>query len=379
MNRRFRRFLKSWASVALDRSGLASLYGLGKSGKLPLVVGYHRVVEDFEADASGYIPSMLISRATLEQQLDWIGREYDFADPDMMGKWLNGERSRGGKRIAVVTFDDGYLDVYEHAFPILKRKGIPALIFVVTGLVGNPGLQVHDALFLALRGTLAKVARGELSWDVVVRETGVVPADAFNPQRLRYDPYAVMRKLFTTCSQRSLRTVIAKLETFADVSREIPSGMRMLTWEMLAKMQCAGIKVGSHTVSHALLTNENANLIAAELAESQRVISEQLGGRTSHFAYPDGRFNAWVARAVAEAGYQFAYTICRHRDARYPNLTIPRRMLWEKSCVDGADEFSGSIMRCQVNGLLDLFSACHMNHGSQKRLDRAAGKLSDVA
>jgi peptidoglycan/xylan/chitin deacetylase (PgdA/CDA1 family) len=352
---------------------------MGKSAKMPLVVGYHRVVEEFEAEARGYIPSMLISQATLEKQLDWIGREFEFVDPDMMGKWLNGERSRGGKRVAVVTFDDGYRDVYEHAFPILRRKGIPALVFVVTGLVGTQDLQIHDALYLVLRGVLGRVARGELSWDMLVRAADVELVESGDPGRTPVEPYALMRRLFTTQSQRSLRALIARLQHHSGVSRDVPSGMRMLTWEMLAEMQNAGVRIGSHTVSHALLTNESAEFVADQLSQSQRVLSEKLGGRAAHFAYPDGRFNRWTAEAVAEAGYRYAYTICQHRDARFPNLTIPRRILWEKSCVDGADQFSASIMRCQVNGLLDLFSTCNMNHGFRNPLDRAAGRTSHVA
>src|SRR5205085_1579779 len=49
--------------------------------------------------------------------------------------------------VAAVTFDDGYRDVHEHALPVLKRKGIPAAMFVVTNLVGQPSWQIHDKLY----------------------------------------------------------------------------------------------------------------------------------------------------------------------------------------------------------------------------------------
>src|SRR5437867_4054170 len=75
-----------------------------------------------------------------------------------------------------------------------------------------------------------------------------------------------------------------------------------------------------------------------------------------HFAYPDGRFNAAVVDEVAAAGYRFAYTTCRHRDPRRPLLTVPRRLLWENSCVDAAGRFSPAIMRCHVQGLFDVLS-----------------------
>ena len=65
-----------------------------------------------------------------------------------------------------MTFDDGYRDVYEQAFPVLRRKGIPAAVFVVTDLVGRPFWQVHDRLYHL-------VAKAFATWDDPRREFSV--------------------------------------------------------------------------------------------------------------------------------------------------------------------------------------------------------------
>src|SRR2546427_5062632 len=169
-----RRFAKTGIACALHWSGADKLIGvLSGARNMPLVIGYHRVVEDFTTSAEDYMPAMLISRRTLECHLDWIGRRYRFLSMDELGARLeNGEPF--DKPVAAITFDDGYADVYHHAFPLLKRKGIPAGIFVVTDLIGTARLQFYDKLYLLLtraysRWDSAPHALARLLMDIKVR------------------------------------------------------------------------------------------------------------------------------------------------------------------------------------------------------------------
>jgi peptidoglycan/xylan/chitin deacetylase (PgdA/CDA1 family) len=97
----------------------------------PLVIGYHRVVEDFSAEARNEMPSMLTGVRMFERHLDCLGRSFRFVSLDEIGdRLLNGLPFH--EPVAAITFDDGYRDVYELAMPVLERKGIPAAMFVVT-------------------------------------------------------------------------------------------------------------------------------------------------------------------------------------------------------------------------------------------------------
>ena len=108
------------------------------------------------------MPSMLTSRAMFERHLDCIGRHFQFVSLDEIGAHvLSGEPFT--QPVAAITFDDGYQDVYENAFPVLERKGIPAAMFVVTDLVGRPFWQIHDKLYHL-------VAKAFATWDDPRRE-----------------------------------------------------------------------------------------------------------------------------------------------------------------------------------------------------------------
>ena len=104
----------------------------------PLILGYNRVVSDFATASQTEMPSMLIGQAMFERHIESIGKSFRFVSLDEIGEHV----SRGepfAEPVAAITFDDGYRDVYENAFPFLSRKGIPAAMFVVTDLIGEHG------------------------------------------------------------------------------------------------------------------------------------------------------------------------------------------------------------------------------------------------
>ncbi|MBI4609207.1 MAG: polysaccharide deacetylase family protein [Candidatus Rokubacteria bacterium] len=330
---------------------------------MPLVVCYHRVVEHFDPDERTVMPAMLISRGVLERHLDWIGLRFRFISLDELGSRLESGEPFDGP-VAAVTFDDGYSDVYENAFPILKRKGIPAAFFVITDLIGTSRLPVYDRLYLLLAERFAK-------WGSVMSRTPGPRASGKRasprgtvPTCLGESPVGVLGALLDALSQSEIERVIEALEAGCEVDQRGLDGARPASWEMVAEMCRAGMTIGSHTRSHVLLPNEHEEKVLEEIAGSRRELESRLGVPVNHFAYPSGRFNAAVVRAVAARGYRFGYTVCRHRDDRYPLLTIPRRVLWENSCLDGRGLFSPAIMHCQAHGLFDHFApACEQDHG----------------
>jgi len=125
-----RKLLKSSLALGLSRTGIAGRMGSGRNSRdMPLIVGYHRVVQDFARSASTSIPSMLISARMLEKQLDWLAGHYRLLSLEEMGKRL--EEGTATARTAAITFDDGYAGVFENAVPVLEAHRLPATVFVV--------------------------------------------------------------------------------------------------------------------------------------------------------------------------------------------------------------------------------------------------------
>jgi len=357
-----RKIAKAGAAAGIHRLGVDRLVGVGRRiQNVPLVLSYHRVVENYERSAVHSISPMLVSTQKFEAQLDWIGRHYDFVGLDHLAQVLeSGERPR--RPIATVTFDDGYGDSYYHAFPILKRKGIPMTVFVVTDLVGSTGLQVHDELHLLLTTGMRQWRYPAQQLAELAAQAGIEPGIVARLSAQDVAPFARTRLCLELLQHAQIAQLLALLRANVTVTTDTLAEFHALTWEMLNYMAANGVTIGSHTKTHKLLVNESWNTIVDELKGSRSELESRLQRPIHHFAYPDGRFNADSLSAVALAGFRYAYTTCMHMDRKQPLLTIPRRVLWENTCVDPFGRFSPSVLSCQLNGIFDPAARCQQTH-----------------
>jgi peptidoglycan/xylan/chitin deacetylase (PgdA/CDA1 family) len=329
--------------------------------KLPVVIGYHRVVENFSYAAMSSIPSMLISSQMFERHLDLLCKQYRPISLDELA-----EAVESGKPLdrptAVITFDDGYRDVYYQAFPILKRKGIPAAVFIVTGLVDTEEIPLHDRLYRSLLHLFPNSPSAPWVLAALLRDGGISSPRVSLLRSQSKDPYRATRAILVALSRRELLRLVSALEEKTLLQVDAAAGCRAMSWEMLAEMQRAGFTIGSHTRTHAVLTNECREQVYDELKASREHLELHLGKPAFHLAYPDGRFSFDILQAAAETGYRYAYTTCQHSDPAHPLLTIPRTVLWENSWLDFRGHLSASIMNCQLSGLFDLIAGCDQNH-----------------
>ena len=345
-----RSVIKSATAGAISWTRLDRLARVNIHRHVPFVLCYHRVVERLHTSNGFALPAMEITVAMLEHHLDWLGRHFRIVSLDDLGTKLR--ESAGSKPLAAITFDDGYSDIYHHAFPLLKRKGIPAGIFVVTDLIGSARLPIHDELHGVLAGAAEQWPSMRDRLTELLQRTAVLSSQDLT------DPFSATRCLLQRLPQSDVLRIIDRLQTSTATDENWRRALQPLNWEMLAEMRKAGMTIGSHSMTHAFLTNESRDRVREEAECSRRELERKLGVQAEWFAYPGGNFNPSVVRAVARAGYRYAFTDCRHRDPQHPLLTIPRKSLWERSCLDPFGRFSPAIMSCHAAAMFDRFSDC---------------------
>jgi peptidoglycan/xylan/chitin deacetylase (PgdA/CDA1 family) len=215
------------------------------------------------------------------------------------------ERSRRGEvleRAVAVTFDDGYRDNYEYAFPILKKYKIPATIFVATGAIETGATLWHDRVFDAFRYTT--VEHGSLPYPEV--GTLLLEPPTACQDSLRRVLYCA-KKLYGDNRRRFIDEVELALKPILPRPKE----NRMLTWNQIRDMHAMGIEFGSHTVTHPILSQLPAEEALKELVDSKAELTHRLKSSIASFAYPNGQpadYNEGIKALLRRAGYTCAVT-----------------------------------------------------------------------
>jgi peptidoglycan/xylan/chitin deacetylase (PgdA/CDA1 family) len=246
--------------------------------------------------------------------------------------------------VAVITFDDGYRDVYTHAFPVMRDLRVPGVVYVPSAFAGTSRLLGHDRLYAALArmqqrgiGPMAVGVGGAAEgWLIDALEGNALPALALERLIARHPTPALLR-------------LATALEERLGLAQEKPhEGQLNMTWDMLREMDAAGVITGAHTADHTVLTHQRLDDARSEIAQCRAVLEKGVRKPVRHFAYCNGFYSAGVAQALRAEGFRSAVTT---EDA--PNLpgvdlfALKRKVLWEGSSAGALGFYSKPLIACQ--------------------------------
>lgn len=266
-------------------------------------------------------------------QLDLLSTQYNFIDPGLLQLAPISElRDQLPPRAAMLTFDDGYIDHYERALPMLVDRGLIGAFFVPTGvLLDHKPLDVNKIHFiLAGLSDLAPVAA---AIDVVAEEAGISPGELRAKHWVpnRFDTAGVnyvKRALQTALPRRERRELVDRLfRQYVTNDLEDFVASQYLSLQQIKEMHGAGMLIGSHGHAHDWLANLD---VAAQRADIERslelfdLIAIERDG--FGFCYPYGSYNSVTSAILATLGCSFAVTTeVRVADlGSDPLLALPR-------------------------------------------------------
>jgi peptidoglycan/xylan/chitin deacetylase (PgdA/CDA1 family) len=281
------------------------------------ILGYHKVSPERHPFFAPVHPDVF------EQHMRFLNRCYRVMSlQELVARSAQGDVP---ERAVAITFDDGYRDNYDYAFPILQKYRFPATIFVATGAIGTGKLIWHDRVFDAFR--FATVERARLN-DAAVPELILNTGEA----RTRSLEVTLARAkcLFGQERQAFIDDIDCKLRPDLLPGEE----QRMLTWDQIRVMQNAGMEFGSHTVSHTILARLPKREMIQEVTASKEELSSRLGTPVLSFAYPNGKtadYNEEVKSVLRECGYSCAVTCRSGFNHAFSDVFELRRGLpWQK-------------------------------------------------
>lgn len=215
------------------------------------VLMYHHVSEE-----GGFLA---VSEKQFENQIRGLAEKgYRALKADEFAGFLEGEPVP--RKSVLLTFDDGYLDNWVYAHPVLKRYGMSAVLFTITGLIGDGPVRPH-------------AGQGK-------------PLPACLPHR-------------------QAKTQIAAGD---------PDPV-MLRWTEIHEMVKAGtFDIHSHTHTHTRWdlqcpsASEKIERLQEDLSASRHTLKQQLGDASSHLCWPQGYFDTDYKQAAQQLGFQHLYT-----------------------------------------------------------------------
>jgi peptidoglycan/xylan/chitin deacetylase (PgdA/CDA1 family) len=289
-----------WSSGQVLARGLA-WSGVGRalrsvgSWRGALVLNYHRVGDASRSDLDRALWSA--SAEQLDRQLGFIARNFEVIGPAQLA---DAAAARRGRRV-LVTFDDGYRDLYTLAFPVLEAHGVRATLFLCSGFVDGIATAWWDEIAWMLRSSPQReLAPGAWSRDPLPLSA---PGLEHSIERVNL----AYRELEPAPAERFLE---ALAETTA-TARRTRDAADWITWDMAREMRAAGHEIGGHTVNHPLLARLPVARQRAEIAGSLDRIEAELGERPRWFSYPVGlrdAFNADTRMCLREAGVELAFS-----------------------------------------------------------------------
>ena len=258
-----------------------------------LVLTYHRFSEAPYPER--------ISASALASQLDYLRSRYTIVSLSMIERWLHGNATLPAAS-AAITIDDGYRDAYEIALPIFRERNVPATLFAVTDFIDGKSWLWTDAVhFITARAPARQISvpvgGGTLELALNGRESRAAAAVRIN-EALKEQNEATRKETIERIA----------LECGTRVPDLPPPEFGPASWDQLREMEASGIAIGSHTVSHPILTQVDAAQLNDEVTRSRARLEAMLDHPVTLFCYPNGTHSARVRDAVARVGYRLAVT-----------------------------------------------------------------------
>jgi peptidoglycan/xylan/chitin deacetylase (PgdA/CDA1 family) len=268
-----------------------------------LVLGYHRVMPAPSAD---YPFNETVFSATPDEFARELKFLRDNTDVISIPELLKGlqDSSLLPPRPSVITFDDGYVDNYTHAFPLLREAGLPACFFICTGLIGTRTIPWYEAWVCCLKRSAVRHFESPFG--------GEDPPYDLDPAH-RTASFRRFRRLIRGVPWAELPALLARLRELTRVNPEDHLTEPMfMSWDQVREMSVAGMEIGGHTRTHPILsTVRDPAMLADEVSGCFDDLTRIIGRSPLAFAYPWGHRDAMSPEADAQikrAGFTLSFS-----------------------------------------------------------------------
>lgn len=261
------------SATTLLRNSIAQLFFLmglttpEKRGRGHLsIITFHRVLP--EADRQSYpFPGLVVTPEELDAFLTYFTEHFDCgALAPQHERYLSGEIS--ARPLLAITFDDAQHDNYNNARPVLARHHVKASFFIPVTAVERQELLWHDRLGFAVLNLLEQSHGGLERLTRILETAGLSACDLHN----------LVSNVVEASKGLPLEARLRLVEALVEASgtAQAPGFARLMTFDEIAELAADGHEIGSHSMTHCLMTECDDRTLTYEVAESRHELQTRL-------------------------------------------------------------------------------------------------------
>jgi len=278
------------------------------------ILMYHRVLDENFISKNYVQPGMYINIDSFEKNLQILTKLYEVIPlSDLIEKI---ERGIDLKGFCSITFDDGWLDNYSNAFPLLKKYRVPATIFLTTNYIDTSLLFWPDEISNFIKSGELHDFHGDS------RASKVFFNELRNEKSINQSIEKAIN-ILKSWNKEERDKILNSIRCSDDFT---PKERQLLNWDEVQTMYNSGlVSFGSHTANHVLLDQIDLETARHEIHESLETIKHNIGVYPEFFAYPNGNYTQDIKEIVRDIGLKAAFTVTKGFASKYNDIyEIPR-------------------------------------------------------
>lgn len=267
------------------------------------IVTFHRVLT--ESQVRQYpLPGLSLTPEELDLHLGFLTAHFECMTlREGLRRWEGGQQ--GDRPLLALTFDDGQLDNFENALPVLEKYGVRASFYVPSQVLGDHSPLWHDDVaraVLALR-TSSEPEAAQLLGSEGLHAPQTMSGDS--PEEWAVNQTKAWKPTRRVSFLERAASLGAKLNL---AGRHRPTWDGFMSVEQMKKLLERGHEIGAHSHSHALLPQLDDHQLTREIVGCKQLLEEAIGSEVETFCYPNGDNDPRVQAVVKSAGYRAAVT-----------------------------------------------------------------------
>ncbi|MBE8716039.1 polysaccharide deacetylase family protein [Cellvibrio polysaccharolyticus] len=269
----------------------------------PVILMYHRIIDH------PLLPG--VSPQVFQEQMHYLKKKFRIVSINQL---INEIASNTVKpNTAVITFDDGHQDFYTNAWPVLRAEKIPASLYITTDFIDKKSMLWPDVL----RYLLINSQHTELLLD----DLGKFPLASDKDKLLTWN---ILGNYCLTLSSLQRHVFFENLAQRLNTEwiNEAKKPFLPVSWEEIKEMQSEGLIIGSHTVSHPILSKITLSELREELDTSYQLITQHTGEYPLGICYPNG-----MATDISQVVIRQASSIYQYGLVAFPGSISKNNMM----------------------------------------------------